>query len=192
MIRTLAYLYLSVALCAAMPMAHAQGKPGFWIEQDGQRIVVQHDVVTLQKDDFDLMFKISKGEAVLVNASLQPHSYHMAQRGEETTRIPGFESTGMAEGLFNPDLELFISNDSPSYWFYDNAKSHRFNSAEPAKGKFICRRTVQTLYDVDGEKRINIRQLSAPLYLVIVFEKKTKKNPPATETEKVWLKINWK
>ncbi len=47
--------------------------------------------------------------------------------GAFNTEVPWFQSTGMAEEMYNKDQEMFLMDSAPSYWYYTGVKDHRFD-----------------------------------------------------------------
>lgn len=156
------------------------------IEQDGKIIESNNGVVTLDKRPFTFVFEFNEPMGLLVNGSFEETTYKLATRGGKRSKLPGFQNTGMAEGLLNPEKEILISNESPSYWFYDDSENHRFNSIETVDGKLLCRRIIENLYNVDAQTNIKVENVSKPLYVTFISYKESQ------EIKREWIKIEWK
>ncbi|MCU0428988.1 MAG: hypothetical protein MUF42_03370 [Cytophagaceae bacterium] len=161
------------------------------IEQGGVIITPNNGEINLKKGEFNIVFELSEPMGVLVNGSFQETTYERAVKGKPKSDLPGFENTGMAEGLLNPDKEIFISNDAPNYWFYDDKENNRFNSVEVVNEKLICKRIIQNFYEVETKKNIKVENVSKPLYLVFISYRQGKSIVDEIETKREWVKINW-
>jgi hypothetical protein len=165
-----------------------------YIEQDGIRIPVANNEVSLNKKPFDIVFVFDKPNAVLVNTSFDKSTYEMALKKEPLSKLPGYAGTGMAEGSFNSEKEVFIDDTCPSYWHYETSKDNRFNKVVKTKDSIICTRTIKQL-NVLGEKEntiVPIKQITQPLYFVFVDYESDPKTFERKEIQREMIKINWK
>jgi len=123
------YINLILSLFFANGNECCEKDPVFnvYVHQHDHEMEITDHTVTLDKESFVLVFRFSQPMGVLVNASFDSKTYDMAMKGEDLEKLPGFEQTGMAEGLLNPDKEILLSDKAPCYWFYDNDEEHRFN-----------------------------------------------------------------
>jgi len=160
------------------------------IEQNGKLIEPKNGVVSIDKSEFNIIFEFNNPMGLLINGSFKKKTYKLASKGKHKSNLPGFQSTGMAEGLLNPGKEIFISDDAPNYWFYDDDKKNRFNSIEKVDGKLFCRRIIKNLYDVDTKATTIVENVEQPLYLVFISYKYVDKEE--VEIKREWIKINWK
>ena len=165
-----------------------------YIEQNGIRQTITNNTVLLDKKSFNLVFVLHKPSAVLVNASFDKTTYERALKKEPLSKLPGYEGTGMAEGLFNTDKELFIDDTAPSYWYYDNDKEHRFNKVVKTKDSLVCTREIKQFYILEEKDNIvlPVEKVSKPLYLVFDDYVTDPKTYERTELQREIIKINWK
>lgn len=159
------------------------------VEQDGKMIEPKNGIVNVDKSEFNLVFKFNNPMGLLVNGSFKKKTYELAAKGIAKSKLPGFEETGMAEGLLNKDQEILISNSAPGYWYYENDEQSRFNSTEKKNGKLICKRIIKNFYDVNSKQTSSVKNVKKPLYLVFISYKY--KNNIEVELKREWIKINW-
>ena len=162
-------LIIFISLSILFSMKKVEKDFDVYIEQKGKIIKSENEEVTLKKSAFDIVIEFTEPAGVLINASFNSQSYSFAHKGIPKNEISGFKNTGMAEHLSNPDNEILISFDAPSYWFFENEEKHRFNSVQYKKGKYICKRTIENFYDVDSGKNTIVEEVEDPLYLVFIM-----------------------
>lgn len=152
----------------------AQHKFKMYIEQNGYRIAAHKNTVKIDPGTFNIVFEFPEPMGVLVNGSRDQATYKAASRNESFEQLPGFSETGMAEGLGNKDKEIILAEYAPGFWFYDDDKTHRFNSVERKDGKLICKRTIENLYDKTSQTSVKVADTKGKLYIVAVSAKKGK------------------
>lgn len=150
------------------------GTPEFidlYIEQDGRIINIIDDSVTINRKQFRFNFRFSQPDSVLLNASFNPGSFDSAAGGTPLDQIPGFINTGIAEELFNAEYFMFISDDSPNYWYYSDDSDSRFDYTLKDERGYTCRRTVSSFIDLDGkaEKQEISKIRQDTIYIVVVM-----------------------
>ncbi len=161
------------------------------IEQNGEFIEPNNGVVTLDKSTFNIVFEFNEPMGLLINGSFKKNTYMLATKGKHKSKLPGFHHTGMAEGLLNPDKEIFISNDSPNYWFFDDNEKNRFNYIEKVDGKIICTRVIENFYDVHTKTNIKVENVNEPLYLVFISYMRGENITDVIEIKRECIKIKW-
>jgi hypothetical protein len=171
------------------------GKPGkklftFRILQDGIEVPLKKNTVTLSKKPFAIEFSLKSPMGILVSASFDGESYRLA-KNKKIAKIPGFRETGMAEGKFNQDKEIMISDEAPNYWFYDNDETHRFDRVHVKKDSIICTRTIEKLYRVGQKLTIPLDKVPGDLYLVLLVKQRGKSEDTDTELQRERLVIKW-
>lgn len=141
-----------------------------YIEQDGRLINFIDNTAEIKKSQFRFVFTLRQPDGFLLNASFSPESYDAAAGGGGLETIPGFLNTGIAEELFNPEYTMFISSDSPNYWYYYSDSDSRFDSVTKEDDIIKCRRTISSVIDLDrnGEKKDTSRIIHDTIYIVIV------------------------
>ena len=149
-------------------------EPGFidlYLEQDGRIINIIDDTAMINRKQFRFVFSFSQPDSVLLNASFNPGSYELAGSGAPLIQIPGFINTGIAEELFNAESFMFISDDSPNYWYYSDDLDSRFDSVTKDERGYKCRRTVASFIDLGGkvEKQEISKIKQDTIYIVIAM-----------------------
>ncbi|AZA89317.1 Uncharacterised protein [Chryseobacterium nakagawai] len=135
------------------------------IKQDGKVIEPVNDVYDLKKSPFIFEFTGTNLEGFLVGATTNKDIYAGAL-GLFNTEVPWFQSTGMAEELFNKDKELFLMDSAPSYWYYTGAKDHRFDKDPKGNSKqWTATRTITRFYDIMVDQPVNLKNFDGRVYL---------------------------
>lgn len=124
------------------------------VEQDGSPIDIVEDTAELRRSKFTLKFRLAGPESILVNASFADETYNNALEGLPLAELAGFRNSGIAEDLFNKDSVIYISHDTPNFWYYTDDTDHRFTSVTKSDNGYICSRDISGVIDLDssGEK----------------------------------------
>ncbi|WET50059.1 hypothetical protein PYS58_02790 [Chryseobacterium indologenes] len=139
------------------------------IKQDGKVIEPVNDVYDLKKSSFVFEFTATNLEGFLVGATTNKDIYAGAI-GVFNTEVPWFQSTGMAEELYNKDKEMFLMDSAPSYWYYTSVKDHRFDKNPKGSLKqWSATRTVTRFYDVMVAQPLNLQDVEGRVY-VLMYE----------------------
>ncbi|MCQ9639580.1 hypothetical protein MP478_09265 [Chryseobacterium sp. WG14] len=139
------------------------------IKQDGKVIEPVNDVYDLKKSPFIFEFAATNLEGFLVGATTNKDIYAEAL-GLFNTEVPWFQNTGMAEELYNKDKELFLMDEAPSYWYYTDAKDHRFDKNPKGNVKqWTATRTITRFYDIMEDQPVNLKDFDGSAY-VFVYE----------------------
>lgn len=139
------------------------------IEQDGETVPVGDHRAELEKKEFALIVHFPGPDTVLVSASFDPGSYRDAAAGKPLAKIRGFSDLGMAEGLFNEERTLFISDTAPNAWYYENEKDHRFDGVTATADGIACRRTIAGFSHPETGEIASVEEIERnSLYLVLV------------------------
>lgn len=135
------------------------------IKQDGKVIEPVNDVYDLKKSPFIFEFAANNLEGFLVGATTNKDIYGGAL-GLFNTAVPWFQSTGMAEELYNKDKEMFLMDSAPSYWYYTDAKDHRFDKTPKGTSKqWTATRTITRFYDIMVDQPMNLKDVNDRVYL---------------------------
>ena len=135
------------------------------IKQDGKVIEPVNDVYDLKKSPFIFEFTATNLEGFLVGATTNKDIYAGAL-GLFNTEVPWFQSTGMAEELYNKDKELFLMDQAPSYWYYTDAKDHRFDKNPKGNLKqWTATRNITRFYDIMVDQPIGLKDFDGRVYL---------------------------
>ncbi len=140
------------------------------IEQDGQPVEIVDNIAEIRKSPFTIIVKLKSGDGILVNSSFSPDSFNNAKMGLPIDEISGFTETGIAEELFNINSTVFVSKNSPNFWYYSSETDHRFSSVTTEGETVICRRKIDSLTNIDsGNSRTELLQLNEDaMYFVIM------------------------
>lgn len=137
------------------------------IKQDGKVIQPVNDVYELKKSPF--LFEITSAnlEGFLVGATTNKDIYAGAL-GVLNTEVPWFQNTGMAEELYNKDKEMFLMDSAPSYWYYTDAKDHRFDKTPKGNAKqWTGTRTITRFYDIMVDQPINLKDFNGSVFILM-------------------------
>lgn len=188
------YFTLILSFLFAKGTRNCEKDPVFavYFSQNNTAADIIDNTVTLDKKSFDLLLGFSEPMGVLVNASFDSKTYDLALKGKALDKLPGFEQTGMAEGLLNTDKEIVLSEEAPGYWFYDNEEEHRFNEVQKTDTGFICLRTIEKLVDADNQTEIRVSEVNQPLYLVFISYKRGQSIMDRVEVQRQCIKIEWR
>lgn len=135
------------------------------IKQDGKVIEPVNDVYKLKKSAFVFEITATNLEGFLIGATTNKDIY-AAALGLYNQEVPWFQNTGMAEELYNKDKELFLMDSAPSYWYYTDAKDHRFDKTPKGNVKqWTATRTITRFYDVMVDQAINLKDFDGSAFL---------------------------
>jgi len=140
------------------------------IEQDGNSISIIDNTAEIRRTKFSFKFKFARPDSILINASFNPETFNNALEGLPLSELAGFKNTGIAEELFNRETALYISFDSPNFWYYADDTDHRFNNILKNESGYLCTREIAGIVDLDltGD-RIDITRLKKKeIFLVII------------------------
>ena len=177
-----------IAAATDLPVVTESFAIGF--EQNGQFLPVKDHQIILEKKSFTVVVFFRQPDDILVNASLTPESFNLAQSGAALTDIPGFANLGMAEESFNPRTLLMLSNDSPHYWYYADENDHRFNDVIVKNGQLICRRLITQVMQVEKKQLSIVKELPGnALYFVFLKTSWTKDFTKQIEQQRDYVKV---
>ena len=145
------------------------------IKQDGQIINSQDGVYHLKKKEFAYVVNAKDIEGFLVGATFDESIYKNAI-GPFNPTVTWFQNTGMAEELYNLEKDMTITDEAPSYWYYTDARDHRFDKTPKGNLKnWSGTRTVKQVFDVAEGIPQTISEINKPIY-VIFYEAKNDEN----------------
>lgn len=159
-------LSLALLFCLLSFMVFAQSLKVV-IKQDGKVIEPVNDVYELKKSPFLFEITSSNLEGFLVGATTNKNIYAGAL-GVLNTEVPWFQNTGMAEELYNKDKEMFLMDSAPSYWYYTDAKDHRFDKNPKGNAKqWIATRTITRFYDIMADQPISLKDFDGSVFILM-------------------------
>ncbi|MDQ1856557.1 hypothetical protein [Chryseobacterium sp. WLY505] len=137
------------------------------IKQDGKVVQPVNDVYELKKSPFLFEITSTDLEGFLVGATTNKEIYGEAL-GVLNTEVPWFQNTGMAEELYNKDKEMFLMDSAPSYWYYTDAKDHRFDKNPKGNAKqWTATRTITRFYDIMADQPINLKDFDGRVFILM-------------------------
>lgn len=138
--------------------------------QNDEEVESSQGEVFLKKVPFTIRLELPENCGIFVNASKDSKTYFEALEGLNLDKLNGFKGEGFSEEFFNSKELLFLSNNSPNYWYYNSDEDNRFNSVKKENEKFICIRKVSNLsYSDLEEKEVKIRNYTEnKLFLVFI------------------------
>lgn len=159
-------LSLTVLFCLLSFITFAQSLKVV-IKQDGKIIQPVNDVYELKKTPFLFEITSTNLEGFLVGATTNKDIYAGAL-GLFNAEVPWFQNTGMAEELYNKDKEMFLMDAAPSYWYYTDAKDHRFDKNPKGNIKqWTATRTITRFYDVMVDQPINLKDFNGSVFILM-------------------------
>ncbi|MFP3595487.1 hypothetical protein [Chryseobacterium sp. SIMBA_029] len=159
---------LTILFCLLSCLAFAQSLKVV-IKQDGKVIEPVNDVYELKKSTFIFEITSTNLEGFLVGATTNKDVYTAAV-GLYNPEVPWFQNTGMAEELYNKDKEMFLMDQAPSYWYYTDAKDHRFDKNPKGNLKqWTGTRTITRFYDIMVDQPVNLKDFEGSAY-VLMYE----------------------
>lgn len=159
---------LTLLFCLLSCLAFAQSLKVV-IKQDGKVIEPVNDVYELKKSTF--LFEITSNnlEGFLVGATTNKEIY-AAAAGLYNPEAAWFQNTGMAEEMYNNDKEMFLMDSAPSYWYYTDAKDHRFDKNPKGNLKqWTATRTITRFYDIMVDQPVSLKDVEGNVY-VLMYE----------------------
>lgn len=140
------------------------------IEQGGNLISIIDDTAEIRRTGFSLKFRFSQPDSFLINASFQAETFNNARESLPLDELSGFKNTGIAEELFNKNSVIYLSFDSPNFWYYADDSDHRFSSVLKNESSYLCTREITGIIDLDGsgEKTEFSRIRQKEIFIVII------------------------
>ncbi|MGN7707826.1 hypothetical protein [Chryseobacterium sp. 22543] len=159
-------LSLTILFCLLSFITFAQSLKVV-IKQDGKVIQPVNDVYDLKKTTFQFEITSSNLEGFLVGATTNKDVYAGAL-GILNTEVAWFQNTGMAEELYNKDKEMFLMDSAPSYWYYTDAKDHRFDKNPKGNAKqWTATRTITRFYDIMADQPIDLTDFNDRVFILM-------------------------
>jgi hypothetical protein len=170
-----------------------QTKFALRILQNGNAISPVNGDVQLKREPFIIEMTLDNIDGVYVYADFTDAVYKL----NEKDRIPDLQEVPykvMAEENFNPSKQLFINNDSWSFWNYDKAQNiHRFDREIKTNNEhsITVTKTIQQFFVPASQKTIKVSEATQPLYLFFLVTNPFQKAATVREMARQKIKINW-
>ena len=165
MIKRILFFWL---LCISTSNLQAQDnsfKVSFF--QKGIEIKNKHNVYNLNNKPFSIKLNSKGYNGFLIGVTFDRDIY-LSALGEADLEVPWFANTGMAEVLFNADRSMFISDQAPSYWYYDDQKDHRFDPHPIGTyDNWEGIRTIEKFDDLLNNKIFKVDNINKSVYLFL-------------------------
>lgn len=162
-----------------------------YIMQDGQQIPIDQHIAKVRRAPFSIVIEMQDKEGVFVSGSFNSSTYSQAIKNIPSNKLEGFKKEAIYELWKNPDNELLIEGQNPNFWFIDSPTEHRFSSYEKVNGWIICERKVSHFYDLEKHQRLELSNVSKPLYLNFIKFKQEGENYRSLELMRHGFKIEW-
>ncbi|MGM1430746.1 hypothetical protein ACS126_15925 [Sphingobacterium lactis] len=160
-------LLLTLMLSLVLGFAAAQERVNVRIKQDYKLINGSGGVFTLKKSPFKFVFHVKGTDGFLIAFTQQDDIYRSAI-GEADLEVMWFANTGMAEGLFNSEKSVTISDEAPSYWYFTGITEHRFDPhPQGTAQEWMAERSVDAFYLTEFSDTYLIKDMVRPLYFII-------------------------
>lgn len=174
-IKTLSFAIL--LLCTASQFAYAQIKDlKVKVFQFQKEVKAVNSVYELKPAEFILHFDAENTSDFLIGATFDDDLFRSA-KGEADLEVAWYQNTGMAEDKFNSDKQILVSNEAPSFWYYETKNDHRFDKKPSGnKNKWSATRSINTIYDLNIDKEINIKHFRKSLFLIFYNNKNNSDN----------------
>jgi hypothetical protein len=166
--------------CTPSPNELNFGEVNIEVWQHGKKVSQVNNTYELQKNTFDLRFEFSKKLNLMISADYRGDLYDQIKRGIPFMELQGFNhSTGMADYPRNEGLSIFLSDQFPNIWFYDNAEKNRCNKIIETPNRLTCVRTISNIFYQENRETIPIEDYPHSFIYTSVFpfdyEQKTRK-----------------
>jgi hypothetical protein len=163
------------------------------IEQSGNIIQINDDTAEIRRTKFTIILKFPQPESILVNASFKPDTFNNAREGLPINELAGFKHTGIPEDLFNRESVIYLSKDSPNFWYYADDSDHRFNSVLKSETGYVCSREISGIVDLDGsgEKIDLIKVRENIIYIVLIKVEWNESYTKIIEKHRKFLKLKF-
>ena len=148
-----------------------------YVEQDGQRYLLNNNTVQLKRKPFTLIFVFNRPEEVsgiYMNTSFRPEPYYMLLPSQEIPDFPYLPQKVLSEYKFNPHKELKVHSEFFQYLGYNPRRNwNKFDKVEQKDGKIYAFRRVENLDLVEERRRIPVSANRKDLYLFFTVIHKT-------------------
>ena len=162
-----------------------------YIVQDGKRLYTYHQVVKVKRKPFNIVVDMPDKEGVFVSIAFNRKTYKAALDNVIWTDLMGFKNAALPEMWGNPNNELLVSDFSPYYWYIESKVNNKFSSYQRINNRYVCRRRVEVLYDMDVHKYRKLEDIGMSLYFTFLKFRVEGDNARAEELMRHEFKIEW-
>ena len=139
------------------------------IKQDGQVIEPVNNVYELKKKPFQFELAANDLEDFLVGVTTDEDHFGEAVDFFEDEE-PWFTNTGIAEGLFNEEQELYLMDMAPFYWYYTDKDEHCFDRDPVGTAEeWTATRTISKVYDLISSEDIALKDIQDSIYIYMFY-----------------------
>ena len=149
--------------------------------------------LVLQRKPFKIHVLLENVEGVYCFASFSDTLYRLA----DTDAIPGLADLParlLDEEDFNKEKEIYVSNDGWGYWFYKAPPAaHKFNRKVVLLDgdRLVVTKSIKQIYNTSTRKETKLKEIVAPLYLVLVAVETDANGKPVKELIRRRIPIDW-
>lgn len=163
------------------------------ILQDSLPVDIIHDVVQLEKKEFQLRITLNDLDGVFMSASFHRNYFDLAPN-EEIKDYQWLNQKTRAEEAFNNEKELAVDDESVSYLFYDTTMSwHRFDKEIVVNdSQVIGTKTIDHIGIDATNENIRLKDMKADIYLFFVATEPWKEDTVPKELGRQKIQIKWK
>src|ERR1051326_255573 len=162
------------------------------ILQDGNEVLIKKNAVVLAKRPFAIEFTFDNPAGIFVNASFKEIYFKAEKCNKPLAKIPGFKGNNIAEGDFNTAKSITVNDNAPNYWFYEDARSNRFDAVNTDNGMITCERRSEEFHLSENSQVMKAEHADKNLYLVFLFLQRGKSDEADKELQRDFLRISWK
>ncbi len=184
--KIIVFVYLILGIAPLISIAQ-KCERCFEIEvyQENKKIDIQNNTVYLKRMPFELHFILNEPQGIAINACLSDTNMTDLIQGKPLNDMHPY-LYGMAEELHNPDREILINSNAPSYWYYEDSITHRFSSVSISADKIEGIRYIQQMTNVETGEILQVNQFPSRLYLGLI----TCEWIAATQSEKEYYRTH--
>jgi hypothetical protein len=137
------------------------------VYQENKKVDIKNNTAFLKRLPFEMHFIMHRPQGIAINACLSDTNMIALIHGKELNEMHPY-LYGMAEEMYNPDREILINSNAPSYWFYDDSLTHRFSSVSLSPTQIEGIRYIQQMTNVESGEIIQAKDFPDHLYLGLI------------------------
>ena len=137
------------------------------VYQENKKVDIKNNTAFLKRLPFEMHFIMHRPQGIAINACLSDTNMIALIHGKELNEMHPY-LYGMAEEMYNPDREILINSNAPSYWFYDDSLTHRFSSVSLSPTQIEGIRYIQQMTNVESGEILQAKDFPDHLYLGLI------------------------